>query len=85
MDNYSIRFKKSAEKELYKLPNKEIAKVAQLIQSLSKNPRPLGCRKLKGYTNLWRVRSGNYRVIYRIEDKILVIEILEIVNRKDAY
>jgi mRNA interferase RelE/StbE len=85
MLNYSIEFKKSAVKELYKLPKKEIVRIAELIENLSKNPRPTGCKKLKGYSNLWRIRSGDYRVIYSIEDIILVIEILLIVNRKEAY
>lgn len=85
MSNYTISFKRSAVKELHKLPKKEIVRITELISSLSENPRPSGSKKLKGYANLWRVRSGNYRVIYDIEDQILVVEILEIVNRKDAY
>ena len=85
MSSYKISFKKSAIKELHKLPKKEVARITTLISSLAENPRPPGCKKLKGYTNLWRVRSGNYRVIYSIEDQILVVEILEIVDRKDAY
>jgi mRNA interferase RelE/StbE len=85
MSNYTIEFKNSAVKELHKLPNIEVARIANLIESLSKNPRPSGCKKLKVYANLWRVRSGDYRIIYSIEDQILVVEILEVVNRKDAY
>lgn len=56
-----------------------------LIQDLVENPRPSGCKKLKGYANLWRIRSGNYWIIYNIEAQLFVVEILEIVNRKDAY
>lgn len=85
MSKYTIDFKKSAFKELQKLPKKEISKITKLIASLATVPRPSGCKKLKGFSNLYRVRSGNYRVIYSVEDQILVIEILEIVNRKDAY
>lgn len=85
MNRYTISFKKSAIKELYKLPKKEIARITELITSLSVNPRPSTCKKLKGYKNLWRIRSGNYRVIYSIQNQILVVEILEIVDRKDAY
>ena len=85
MSKYTVLFKKSAVKELHKLPNKEVTRIAIVIENLSTNPRPTGCKKLKGYANLWRVRSGNYRVIYSIEDQILVVEILEIVNRQDAY
>lgn len=85
MSNYKINLKKSALKELHKLPNKEVIRISILIANLAIDPRPNGCKKLKGYKNLWRVRSGNYRLIYSIEDEILVIEILEVVNRKDAY
>lgn len=85
MSKYEIIFKKSAFKELRSLPNKEVSRITKAISNLSDNPRPTGCKKLKGYTHLWRIRSGNYRVIYSIEDQILVVEILEIVDRKDAY
>lgn len=85
MTKYKISFKKSAVKELHKLPKKEVIRITESIGKLSANPRPEGCKKLKGYTNLWRIRSGIYRVIYSIENQILVVEILEIVNRKDAY
>jgi len=85
MRKYKINFKKSAIKELRNLPEKEIKRISILIRNLSYDPRPPGCKKLKAYSNLWRIRSGNYRIIYSIEDQILTIEILEIVNRKDAY
>lgn len=85
MSNFRLCFKKTAIKELKKLPKKEISKITKLIKKLVVNPRPLGCKKLKGYSDLWRVRSGNYRIIYSIEDEILIVEILEIVNRKNAY
>lgn len=85
MSKYRVQFKKSALKRLHKLPNKEVIKITSLIGDLSEEPRPSGCKKLKGYKNLWRVRSGNYRVIYSIEDEVLIVEVLEIVDRKDAY
>ena len=85
MGNYKIRIKKSAIKELRKLPKKNASYIIEIIQSLGTQPRPRGCKKLKGYDELWRVRSGNYRDIYTIEDQILIVEILEIVHRKDAY
>lgn len=85
MNRYVVNFKKSAAKELYKLPKKEVGRILKLIGNLSTDPRPDGCKKLKAYSDLWRVRSGNYRIIYSIEDHILMIEILEIVHRKDAY
>lgn len=85
MSKYTVGFKKSALKELHKLPNKEVVKIVLLIEGLSEEPRPRGCRKLKGYSNLWRIRSGNYRIIYSIEEQVLIVEILEIIDRKNAY
>ncbi len=85
MNKYEVGLKKSAIKELRRLPKKDATRVSTLIEELSDNPRPSGCKKLKGYSNLWRVRSGNYRIIYSVEDEILIVEILEIVDRKDAY
>ena len=58
MSNYTINFKKSAIKELFKLPNKEVSRITAIIASLAEDTRPSGCKKLKGYANLWRVRSG---------------------------
>lgn len=85
MGKYKVSLKKSALKELYKLPKREVLRLTKLIARLAENPRPSGCVKLKGYKCLWRVRSGEYRIIYSIEDEVLVVEILEVVNRRDAY
>lgn len=85
MSRYRVQFNKTALKRLHKLPNKEVGKIINLIKGLSEEPRPSGCKKLKSFKNLWRVRSGNYRVIYSIEDSVLIVVVLEIVDRKDAY
>jgi len=53
---------------------------------LAENPRPAGCKKLKGtHEDLWRIRIGNYRVIYTINDTIQIIDIQKIGHRKDIY
>lgn len=85
MSNYKVVVSKSAEKELMKLPVLVIKKVVPVLESLTENPRPIGCKKLKGYSNLWRIRIGNYRIIYEIEDVILLIDIQSIGHRKDIY
>ncbi len=83
---YQIVFKKSAEKELEKLPFKAIKRVSSAIDSLAQNPRPVGSRKLEGQKeSLWRIRAGDYRVIYLIEDSVNIIEIRRVGNRKDIY
>ena len=82
---YSVAFKKSALKELENLPRQVVGRIAAAIEKLGDDPRPTGCKKLKGYENLWRIRIGDYRVLYSIEDDVLTVEILEVVNREDAY
>lgn len=82
---YTIRFKNSALKELRKLPKNFSKQVAIDINGLVNNPRPNGHKKLKGNENLYRIRSGNYRVVYQIQDKVLIVLVVRIGNRKDVY
>ncbi len=85
MPLYTVVLTKSAEKDLRKLPSKVADKVVVVLQSLQDNPRPEGCKKLKGYENLWRFRIGDYRIIYAISDVILLVDVCEIGYRKDIY
>jgi mRNA interferase RelE/StbE len=82
---YQVVVSKSAEKELASLPKSIIEKIIAVLILLEENPRPVGCKKLKGYTNLWRLRIGDYRIIYSIEDVIKLIDVREIGHRKDIY
>jgi len=83
---YRIDITKHALKELIALPIKASSQVTKAIDALQENPRPSGCKKLKGETDyLWRIRVGNYRIIYTIEDVIKVVEIRKIGHRKDVY
>ena len=83
---YTISFKESANKELQKLPKNVIAKIIPVIERLANNPRPSGCKKLEGAKeNIYKVRVGDYRVIYLIEDIIKVVEIRKIGHRKEVY
>lgn len=85
MAKYKLSISSSAEKKLKKIPKKDLVKVIEKIQSLSINPLPEGCRKLSGEENVYRVRQGNYRIIYEIENKKLIILVLKIGHRKDVY
>lgn len=82
---YQVVVAKSAEKELASLPKSIIGKIISVLLLLESNPRPVGSKKLKGYSNLWRLRVGNYRIIYSIEDVIKLIDVREIGHRKDIY
>ena len=82
---YKVVVSKSAEKGLSGLPNQIVERIVIILQSLEQNPRPAGCKKLKGFRNLWRVRVGDYRIIYSIDDVVLLVDVREIGNRKDIY
>ena len=83
---YEIIVKKSAVKEIENLPLKVLPKITQSINDLAVTPRPLNSKKLKGTkSNLWRIRVGDYRVVYLIDDKIQVIDIQKVGHRKDVY
>ncbi|MBX3056828.1 MAG: type II toxin-antitoxin system RelE/ParE family toxin [Anaerolineae bacterium] len=85
MDFYQIEWKHSAQKELRKLPAETIQKIMEAVDTLSENPFPPGCRKLVGSDQTWRIRIGHYRVIYNVFSATLVIEIVRVAHRKDAY
>ena len=85
MARYAVEFKPSARRELEKLSDRLIARLLPKIESLAANPRPSGCRKLQGYTDLWRIRVGNYRVVYIINDTCKNLSITRIAHRRDVY
>jgi mRNA interferase RelE/StbE len=82
---YTVKIEKSALKALKKIPKDSIAAIWKEISALEHNPRPAGHKKLKGPQSLYRVRSGNYRIIYEIQDKLLIILVVRIGDRKDVY
>lgn len=82
---YRIVFARSARKELENLPRALIARIMARIETLALNPRPPGSRKLVGSENLWRIRIGDYRVIYEIRDGQHVVDIVAVRHRSDAY
>lgn len=83
---YKIIIGKSAVKQLQNIPHTERSKISSKIDLLANEPRPTGVKKLKGISeDLYRVRVGNYRIVYAIEDKIRLVDIRQIGNRKDIY
>lgn len=82
---YRIVIKKSALEELKAVQKKFRLKIIQKIDELALDPRPSGVRKLESTENNYRVRVGDYRIIYQIVDAILVIDVIKIANRKEAY
>ncbi len=82
MAKYKIEFKKSTVKELYAIPKKDLKKIISKIEKLTDNPRPHGCIKLTDKEQ-YRIRQGNYRILYSIQDDRLIIYIVKISHRKD--
>lgn len=83
---FKIVFKRSAEKELSKLPTSVVRRIAPVIDDLASNPRPIGSKKLEAQKDeLWRVRVGDYRIVYLIEDVLQILEVQKVGHRKDIY
>ncbi len=85
MTEYLVTFAASAKKELKDLPPDTVARLLPKIRELSGNPRPVGCKKLHGYKDRWRIRVGNYRVVYAIDDAGKAVDITRIAHRKEVY
>jgi mRNA interferase RelE/StbE len=79
---YPVEVKPPARKELEALPDSVLARVIQKIISLGETLRPAGCKKLKGYGDQWRVRAGDWRVAYMIDD---TRKLVRIAHRRDVY
>lgn len=82
---YTLTIDPSAQKQLAKLDRATQRRVASVIDDLAETPRPSGVRKIQGAEDLYRIRVGDYRVIYRIVDRKLVVLIVRIAHRRDAY
>jgi len=82
---YRIEWLPAARRQLRKLPKAAAERVFSLVDSLAENPRPEGCRKLAGHDARFRVRSGDYRAIYEVRDRVLVVLVVTVGHRRDVY
>lgn len=82
---YRIELSRQAERQFRELPRKEQERLGRRIDRLSEAPYPKDAKKLTGEEGLYRIRSGDYRVIYMVEDDVLVVLVLKIGHRKDIY
>ncbi len=85
MGTYQIEWKKSALRELKHLDRQVVPRIVASVDSLSTQPLPAGVRKLQGSQRTYRIRVGNYRVIYGLYESRLVVEVVRIRHRKNAY
>ncbi|HEV2198901.1 MAG TPA: type II toxin-antitoxin system RelE/ParE family toxin [Bryobacteraceae bacterium] len=85
MNNYAVEVKPPARKELEALPNSVLSRVVRKLESLGNTPRPAGCKKLKGFKDQWRVRVGDWRVVYIVDDTAKVVTVTRIAHRREVY
>jgi mRNA interferase RelE/StbE len=84
MAEYRLFIEKAVYKQLKNIPERDYRKIIASIAALANNPRPPGCKKLKGRPG-YRIREGNYRIIYEINDNILTVSVIEAGDRKEIY
>jgi mRNA interferase RelE/StbE len=85
VNSYSVEVKPPARKELEALPDNVLARVVGKLEALRDTPRPAGCRKLKGYKDHWRVRVGDWRIVYVINDTAKLVSVTRIAHRREVY
>ena len=86
MNHYTIKFDSRVKKDFKSIQAQDIKRIKSAISELEKNPRPDGCTKLKGDKHdYYRIRVGKYRVIYLIEDEILLVLVVRVGHRKEIY
>ncbi|MGB2603582.1 MAG: type II toxin-antitoxin system RelE/ParE family toxin [Candidatus Sulfotelmatobacter sp.] len=85
MANYSVVIKSSAQKELDALDDAVFSRIDRRIVALAENPRPAGCKKLRGHKDQWRIRIGDWRVVYFIDDPAKRVSITRIAHRREVY
>lgn len=85
MAKYEIRFSRAAIKEADQLPSEVAERVAPAIDALAGIPWPTGCQKLQGEKDLWRIRVGNYRIIYQVDARGRILYIRRIRHRREVY
>ena len=82
--SYQVIVPKSPQKELDRLPDEIAGRILNALEGLKTQPRPPGCKKLRG-ENAWRIRIGDYRVIYEIHDKVLHVIVVTVGHRREVY
>jgi mRNA interferase RelE/StbE len=82
---YTITFARSARRELEALDARLVQRIVPAIDVLARDPRPRGCRKLRGESNLWRIRIGQYRLVYAVYDERQLVDIIAVRHRSKAY
>jgi mRNA interferase RelE/StbE len=84
MEKYKLTFKKSVTKDLRSISKQDLKRIIERFDELTNNPRPVGCEKLSGQER-YRIRQGDYRIIYEIRDDVLVVVVVKVGHRREVY
>jgi mRNA interferase RelE/StbE len=82
---HEVLLERSAERDFKALPSEMFRRVTSQIRALAQNPRPPGCHKIAGSRNDWRIRIGDYRVIYEVDDKLKQVRVMRVRHRREVY
>lgn len=85
MESYRIEWRRSTKKDLRKIPPQDVARIVDRVNALAEEPIPDGAKKLSGSENAFRIRVGDYRILYEIYGNLLIIEVIKIGHRRDVY
>jgi mRNA interferase RelE/StbE len=84
MESYKVFLRKSAADELGRIPKKDLSRIVERIRALERDPRPGGCEKLSALER-YRVRQGNYRIVYAIDDAERTVDVVKVGHRREVY
>ncbi len=85
MGSYHVNWRRSTKKDLRRISSTEVARIVDVVATLSDEPRPVGCKKMSGSDCAYRLRVGDYRIIYEVYDETIIIEVIKIGHRRDVY
>lgn len=85
MASYRVEISRSAAKDLRGIDRRWIPRIVELIEKLQSDPRPPGCKKLVGSDHTYRLRAGDYRVVYEVQDDTLIVWVVRMRHRRDVY
>lgn len=82
---HDVYLERAAERDLRRLSKEDFNRIILHVKALTENPRPKGCRKLTGSTSDWRIRVGDLRIIYEIDEKAKTVRVMRVRHRREAY
>ena len=85
MESYRVKWRKTTKKDLRRIPSREVLKIVIAVEALASNPKPHGSIKMQGSDCAYRLRIGDYRVVYEVYERSVIVEIVRVRHRRDIY